>query len=170
MPAGTLQTGLDKKIWCDVKVFADHAYITRESTGHGVQIFDLTVLRPYYNGTTSSPLRSFSTTSKYSGFRCHNLVINEESAFGYAVGSSTCSGGLHAFDLADPAAPVFAGCFSADRYTHDAQCVIYAGPDTRYTGSEICFALNEDTVTVVDVSDKSDMVQLGRFEYNCILD
>ena len=50
--------------------------------------------------------------------------------------------------------PTFAGCFDDDGYTHDVQCVVYSGPDADYTGAEICFASNEDTVTIVDVTDK----------------
>ena len=46
------------------------------------------------------------------------------------------------------------------------QCVIYRGPDTRFTGREICFASNEDTLTIVDVTDKSSPVQIGRHGYN----
>ena len=52
------------------------------------------------------------------------------------------------------------------RLTHDAQCIIYAGPDTAYTGREICFAYNEDTLTIVDVTDKSAPVQISRTGYN----
>jgi hypothetical protein len=39
-------------------------------------------------------------------------------------------------------------------YTHDAQCVVYSGPDATYKGREVCFNYNEDTLTIVDVSDK----------------
>ena len=41
------------------------------------------------------------------------------------------SGGLHAIDVSDPLNPQFAGCYDEDGYTHDAQCVIYRGPDAR---------------------------------------
>lgn len=37
---------------------------------------------------------------------------------------------------------------------HDAQCVIYRGPDKKYRGKEICYGYNEDTLTIYDVSDK----------------
>ena len=57
-------------------------------------------------------------------------------------------------DILNPVEPAFSGCFSSDGYVHDAQCVIYSGPDTQYGGREICFSFNEDTLTVVDVSDK----------------
>jgi len=69
-------------------------------------------------------------------------------------------------NINNPVGPTYSGCYSADGYTHDAQCVIYKGPDTRYTGREICFAYNEDTLTIVDVTIKPSPVQLARQPYN----
>merc|ERR1711963_469271 len=66
----------------------------------------------------------------------------------------------------DPANPTCAGCYWQDGYTHDAQCVNYAGPDADYTGHEICFCYNEDTLTIVDVTDKSNMLEISRTPYN----
>jgi len=68
-------------------------------------------------------------------------------------------------DINDPKNPVFAGCFDGDGYTHDTQCIIYRGPDADYYGKEICFASNENTVTIVDVSDKSNPKQISRTGY-----
>lgn len=51
-------------------------------------------------------------------------------------------------DVSNPAKPVSPGCVSQDGYVHDAQCVVYNGPDTQYLGKEICFNYNEDTVSV----------------------
>ncbi len=48
----------------------------------------------------------------------------------------------------------------------DVQCVVYNGPDSDYQGKEICFASNEDTVTIVDVTDKTKPVQISRMGYN----
>ncbi len=97
----------------------------------------------------------------------HNIVSNEETGFMYAVGTSTCNSGLHMIDVKDPKNPKFAGCFGEDRYVHDAQCVIYKGPDVRYTGKEICFCYNEDTLTIVDVTDKpDDLKMLSRAMYD----
>jgi choice-of-anchor B domain-containing protein len=92
-------------------------------------------------------------------------VINEETGYLYAVGSKTCDGGPHIVDVRDPANPTFVGCYSADGYTHDAECVIYRGPDDRYTGHEICFMYNEDTLTIADMTDKSNMKMLARQTY-----
>ena len=68
-------------------------------------------------------------------------------------------------DIVNPTSPQAAGCFGADGYTHDAQCVVYSGPDNEHLGKEICFAYNEDTLTIVDVSVKSAPVQLSRTGY-----
>ena len=34
-------------------------------------------------------------------------------------------------DVSDPLNPTFSGCFDDDGYSHDAQCLVYQGPDTR---------------------------------------
>ena len=159
---GKLPTQTFATIWRDVKVYADHAYIVADNAGsHGMQVFDLTQLR-----SVVSPPVTFSNTALYTGIgSAHNVVINEDTGYAYAVGASSCSGGLHMIDITTPASPSFAGCFSADGYTHDAMCIVYNGPDAAHQGSEICFNSNEDTLTVVDVTNKSTPVQLSRVGY-----
>lgn len=159
---GHLPTHAGVAIWRDVKVYQDHAYIVADNSGvHGLQVFDLTQLR----NVTNAPA-TFSETAHLPAFDdAHNIVINEDSGFAYAVGSEVASGGLIMIDLSSPTNPVQTGVFSDDGYTHDAQCVIYDGPDTNFSGSEICFACNEDTVTIVDVTTKTNPVQLARLEY-----
>jgi choice-of-anchor B domain-containing protein len=153
-------------VWADTKVFNDFAFIVRESRNSGVQIYDLTKLRPYYGVATSFP-RTLEHDVVYDQVTStHNAVMNEETGFLYLVGTKTCQGGLHVVDVHEPLKPTFAGCFDEDGYTHDAQCVIYRGSDTKYVGKEICFNYNEDTLTIVDVSDKSDMKMLGRETYD----
>lgn len=155
--------GVDDNVWADIKTFANHAYIVADAVdGHGIQVFDLTRLR-----TVENPPVTFTMDAHYIGFNsAHNIHINEQTGYGYAVGGDTCAGGLHMVDLNKPASPRFAGCFSTDGYTHDVQCVVYAGPDQRYQGHEVCFASNEDTLTIIDVSDKSSPEQIGRHSYN----
>ncbi len=147
--------------WRDIKVYANHAFIVSEANRSGLQVFDLTTLR-----NVTSPPVTFSETAYYGKFRsAHNVVINEDSGFAYAVGTNDCSGGLHMVDIQNPTNPTFAGCYSGDGYTHDAQCVIYNGPDATYQGREICFNYNEDTLTIVDVTNKNAPVQLSRTGY-----
>ncbi|HUG84424.1 MAG TPA: choice-of-anchor B family protein, partial [Euzebya sp.] len=150
--------------WRDIKVHADHAFIVSEARSHGMQVFDLRQL----SDVTSPPV-TFSETAHYNTMSsAHNIAINEDSGFAYIVGASgknSCSGGLHMVNIQVPASPSFAGCFSADGYTHDTQCVIYSGPDSAHQGKEICVNSNEDTVTIVDVSVKSSPVMLSRTAY-----
>lgn len=158
---GKLPTHTSASLWRDIKVYADHAFIVSEASGHGMQVFDLTQLRNVPN-----PPVTFAETTHYNQFgNAHNIAINEATGFAYAIGSGTCSGGLHIVNIQNPATPTNAGCFSSDGYTHDTQCVIYTGPDTTYQGHEICFNSNEDTVTIVDVTNKAAPAQLSRTPY-----
>jgi len=151
-------------LWRGIKVYANHAFIVSEAANHGMQIFNLTRLR-----NVVSPPVTFTEDAHYSGFlRAHTIAINEETGFAYAAGSrsgNTCESGLHMVDIHNPVAPVFAGCVGQDGYTHETQCVSYHGPDTTYLGHEICFSSNEDTLTIVDVTNKSVPVQLSRTTY-----
>lgn len=47
------------------------------------------------------------------------------------------------------------GCAAGDGYVHDAQCLVYRGPDARYQGRDICYGYNEDTVTIYDATNKT---------------
>ena len=157
---GNLPPHTSNSTWRDIKVHKNHAFIVSEASGHGMQVFDLTQLRDVTN-----PPVTFSNTTHYNNFgSAHNIVINEESNMAYAVGAN-CGGGLHMIDIKTPATPTYLGCFSSDGYTHDAQCVIYNGPDQEHQGQEICFNANEDTLTIVDVTVKNAPVQLSRTGY-----
>lgn len=159
---GNLPTHTVNSTWRDIKVYENHAFIVSEAGNHGMQIFDLTQLRDVTN-----PPETFGNTAHYSGFGgSHNIVINEDSGHAFSVGDNTCSGGLHIVDIGNPTAPSFVGCFSADGYTHDAQCVIYNGPDTDYQGREICFNSNEDTLTIVDLKDPKAPILISRTSYS----
>lgn len=160
--------------WRDIKVYENFAFIVSDGAGdHGMQVFDLTRLR---NATDT--LARFDPDVLYSEFGpAHNIVINTESGFAYAVGSSAggrriCGGGLHMIDIHDPLNPTFAGCFAdpstgfgASGYSHDAQCVIYRGPDTRYRDQEICFGFNENGVSIANVTDKENPVAIAVGRY-----
>jgi hypothetical protein len=52
-----------------------------------------------------------------------------------------------------------------DGYTHETECVVYTGPDVVYRDREICFNSNEDTLTIVDATDKLEQIQLSRTGY-----
>lgn len=139
----------------EINVYGNHAFVVADGAGpHGIQIFDLTRLRNARGG----PVR-FTETAWYGEVgRVHTLFINTETGFAYANGSDRCSGGLHMVDVRVPRRPRFAGCFAdaspGTPYIHDVQCVIYRGPDGRFTGREICFASNPRSLQIVDVTDK----------------
>ena len=149
---GKLPTHDIASSWRDIKVYRDHAYIVADSNPrHGLQIFDLTELR-----TVDNPPVLFAETAHYAGFgEAHNIIINEESGFAYALGSDTCHGGLHIVDIRTIRTPTQVGCYTEDGYIHDAQCVIYHGPDSNYHGREICFNASVSQLTIVDVTNKS---------------
>ncbi len=160
-----------KSVWRDIKTYRNYAYIVSEDSNHGIQVFDLTDLRDVSNPSASN---FFEEAGHYDGIgQAHNVFINEETGFLYAVGFRqagaqwTCNdGGLHIVNLADPANPVYAGCYDTDGYTHDTQCVIYQGPDSQYFGQEICFSSNEDTITLTDVTDKENPIRIKKFSYS----
>jgi choice-of-anchor B domain-containing protein len=155
------QSPLLLPLWRDVKVYDNHAFVVSEHDNHGIQVFDLTRLR----AANAAP-SVFTPDAVYSEFgSAHNIAINQDSGFAYAVGTDTCEGGLHMVDIRDAKSPTFAGCFDADGYTHDVQCVLYFGADARFRGREICFASNEDTVTIADVTDKANPRLLSRNAY-----
>jgi len=157
---GQLPTATVDAIWRDIKVYQDHAYIVADNAGaHGMQVFDLTRLRGLAEAQT------FTADLVYGDFgNAHNLAINEDTGFAYAVGTNTCGGGLHMIDISTPNNPLFAGCYSIGD-THDTQCVSYHGPDTDHTGSEICISSNQDHIGIVDVTDKSAPRPLSTITY-----
>ena len=129
---GFLRTHTVSSMWRDLKVFKDHVFIVSEASGHGMQVFDLTLLRKL-EPAKPGDVPELSSTVHYGEFgSAHNIVSNEDTGFMYSVGSKTCNSGLHMVDVNNPIDPQFAGCYSEDGYVHDAQCVVYNGPDTRY--------------------------------------
>lgn len=161
-------------VWRDMKVYMDHMFVVSDGAGdHGMQIFDLTRLRDLDG---SEPVL-FEADAHYDRIAsAHNIVINEETGFAYSVGSSaggeTCGGGLHMINIQDPKNPEFAGCFQdmttgrqRTGYSHDAQCVVYRGPDEDYQGREICLGSNETALSIADVTDKSNPVAVAMATY-----
>jgi choice-of-anchor B domain-containing protein len=159
---GKLPTHTDNSTWRDIKVYQNYAFIVSEASNHGMQVFDLTRLK-----NVSNAPEIFNEDAHYDGFgSSHNIVINEETGYAYSVGDNTYSGGAHFIDISDPLNPIAAGGYSDDGYTHDAQVVIYNGPDTDYTGKEIYIGSNEDKVVIVDVTDKNNPQHISSVSYS----
>ncbi len=156
----------------DIKVYSDHVFFTGDGAqDHGLVVFDLTRLRDVTDMPTT-----FEPDARYEGIHsAHNLAIDTESGFAYAIGASgggeTCGGGLHMIDIRSPTEPTFAGCYTdtegliyAGR-SHDTQCVVYRGPDADYEGRQLCFASNETALRIVDVTDKQNPVPIAVASY-----
>jgi len=158
---GTLNTKTVNSSWRDVKVRNGIAYIVSEATDHGMQVFNLEKLK-----NISDPPLTFTEDAFYDGFgSAHNIVINEESGFAYAVGTKTFNGGPHFIDINTPFRPKEAGGYAEGNYSHDAQVVTYQGPDTAYTDKEILIGSNETEVIIVDVTDKENPVKISSIAY-----
>lgn len=168
-----LKTATVSSTWRDIKIYKHYAYIVSEAWVHGMQVFDLHRLRKM----DGIKVEKVDADMHYRDFgNAHNIFINEDSGYAYAVGTSTCDGGLHIMNIQDPLNPKFVNCVGrgvyeiptkhGDAYTHDVQCVIYKGSDVDYLGHEICVSSNEDTVNIVDVTDKNKPYQISAASYD----
>ena len=167
---GGLKTRTDNSSWRDVKVHNSIAYIVSEADKHGMQLFNLLRLRSINN-----PPVEFTSDTDYTEFgSAHNIIINEESGFAYAVGaknedgSRNFNGGPHFIDLNIPFRPAAAGGFPDSSYSHDAQVVTYKGPDIDYLDKEILIGSNENEVVIVDVTDKENPKKISSITYSDI--
>ncbi len=158
--------------WRDMKVYKDHAFIVADGAqAHGMQVFDLRRLR-----SVTSP-QTFTEDAHYDRIHsAHNIVIDTTSGTAFAVGASsggeTCGGALHMIDIRTPTSPTFLGCFADPAtgrqrtgYTHDAQCVLYTGPDADYAGHHICFNASETAIGIADVTDPASPRAISNAAY-----
>ncbi|KAH8846835.1 hypothetical protein MCOR27_010753 [Pyricularia oryzae] len=159
--------------WREIRVVKDIMVVGSEAIEHGIQFFDMKKLLDL---DPASP-KTF-TQEELTGHwdelpvgRTHNVVVNEELGYAIACGSVggnetirvrpndlPCKGGLIYLDISDPTKPFSPGCAAGDGYVHDAECLVYRGPDKRYEGRDICYGYNEDTLTIYDVTDKNGNV------------
>ena len=148
------------QLWRDIKTYGDHAYIVADGAGaHGMQGFSLARLRDVLD-----PPVVFDPDLLYRGDglnvveSSHNIIINEETGFAYLT-SRGCAG-MHMVDISEPMEPTFVGC-SEPGGTHDAQCIVYRGPDESYRGREICLRMSGNRFQISDVTDKSNPLELS---------
>ena len=150
--------------WREIRSLGEYMLIGSEAIDHGIQIFDMKKLLDL---DPANPV-NFSITSDIVGRfsalplgRSHNVVVNNELNYAVAVGAQprndSCAAGLIYIDMTDPANPTSPGCAGQDGYVHDAECLVYRGPDTRYTNRDICYGYNEDTLTIYDVTNKTGL-------------
>ncbi len=163
--------------WRDVKVYDGHAFVVSEQQDQGIQVLDLKALSEIDLSDGPVILETVAIYDKMSS--SHNIFINEDSGFAYAIGTNTCLGGVEMVDVIDPTNPIDAGCYKDHGYIHDIQCVNYQGPDERYQGREICVGsagevngfIDDDAealarISIIDVTDKENVNPIAFFSYN----
>ena len=68
----------------------NHVFVVSEAANHGLQMFNLMQLLNV--NMASMPVR-FAETAHYNKFgNAHNIAINEDTGFAYAMGSNTYLG------------------------------------------------------------------------------
>ena len=156
-----LPTASSSSLWRDIKVIGDYAFIVSEAGMHGMQVLDMTSVLDL----SGFPF-NISPTSQYIGFgNAHNIAVNSETNYAYAVGTNTFAGGLHIVDVSNPEVPVLAGSYDG-AYSHDVQPVIYNGLDEDYQGQEIVFCFNgQSGLAIVNAEDKSDVYLIKEITY-----
>ncbi|KAJ7511681.1 hypothetical protein B0H11DRAFT_1952599 [Mycena galericulata] len=170
---GRLDTQSVTSTWRDIKVIGNYAYIGSEALGHGIQVFDLTKL---LDASLTSQPKVFSIETDLAALydslplgASHNIVAHDKKNLIVAVGSvprnHSCAAGLIFVDVTDPTNPTSAGCAGADGYVHDAQCLVYQGPHTEYVGTDVCYAFNEDSFTIYNITDLADPIIVSTTPY-----
>lgn len=147
-------------VWRDIKVYQQYAYVVSEG-GSGIQVFDM-------GGIDNGVVTFVRTVLTGGASATHNVAIDTESGFLYRTGGD--NNGLRIYSLADPSNPSYVAAWTT-RYVHDCQAVTYTeGP---YAGKQIVFACSgfnggwDNTgLDILDVTNKSNIVVLGRIEYS----
>ncbi|CAG8957869.1 hypothetical protein HYFRA_00000209 [Hymenoscyphus fraxineus] len=169
---GRLPQASTPSIWREIRGYEHYMVIGSEAVGHGIQFFDMTKLLTL---DPASP-KTFDAIADLAGYfndlpvgRTHNVVVNQELGYAVSVGAqprtSACRSGLIFMDLSDLSNITSPGCSGADGYVHDAQCLVYRGPDAKYNGTDICYGYNEDSLTIYDVSNKANAKIISKTSY-----
>ena len=161
---GKMATTTVSSLWRDIKVVHEHAYVVSEAPLHGTQILDLTALRvwePTMGAQEWSPDAILPGPSV-----AHNAVSFEEESMLILVGSDWFGGGAAIFDVQNPEAPQLLGGASEWGYIHDAQAVIYNGPDQAYVGRSVVFAAGPSGFHILDITDPGDVTLIGSSSYD----
>ncbi|MGB0883595.1 MAG: choice-of-anchor B family protein [Flavobacteriales bacterium] len=145
--------------WRDIKTWGNHAFVVHDSwlagSSQGLLVVDLSDIA---NG--NAPFYSFTMNDSLE--RAHNIYIDEQGV-AYLTGTNIGVGGALMLDVTNPNDIEVLGNYN-DFYLHD--CVTRG--DTIWGG-----AIYQGFLVSVDVSDKSNPVELGQvstpnlFTHNC---
>ena len=157
-----LPTATNPSLWRDIKVYNGYAFIVSEAGGHGLQVVRLSTLLDL----PTDEVATIQPDAYYDGFgNAHNIMINEETGFAYAIGTNTFNGGMHILDIEDPLNPILVGAYEG-AYSHDVHPIVYHGPDEAYVGREVVVCFNGYSgISIVDVEDKSDTQLISQLSY-----
>ena len=146
-------------LWRDIRTFRDRAYVVSEG-GDGIQVLDL-------RSIDAGVVTLERTVTTGGSTATHNVSVDTVSGFLYRCGGA--NHGLRIYSLADQANPTYVATWD-DRYVHDAQIVTYtSGPQAGRQIAYCCAGFNggwtEPTLSIVDVTDKQNMVTLAHIPY-----
>jgi len=141
--------------WSDHRTYAEHLYVSNQTAG-GVQVFDLAQID---SGTITelAPITFGGLDNE------HTIALDETSGFLYTAGGNYGVGGTIAFDLTDPANPVYAGEWQ-DNYVHALQVHTWdSGPDA---GMQLAYVSGgTEGFQILDVTDKVNITLLATLDY-----
>lgn len=157
MYLGKLPTASSASLWRDMKVFGHHVYVVSEAFAHGLQVFDLHILRALDSG----PETFLADTTLHDFSDAHNLAIDEDAARLYVAGSNLGEGGVLIYDLSDPATPALVGMHAESGYVHDLVGWVYDGPDLDHQGKVLVACAHTNKFSILDVTDPTDVVVLS---------
>jgi len=144
-----------ESLWGDMCTHGTYAYKVNEAA-NGIQVIDMTNID---SGSVTLVTEIFDGPQNSS----HNIQANNESGYIYTLGSDNFGGGIMAFNVSDPANPVFEGGWDGN-YAHDALFRSY--PSGTYAGREFSFvAGGGGGVHIVDVTDKTNMFSMSASTY-----
>ncbi len=148
-------------LWCDVKVVNQHAYVCTEEFGGSIQIIDL-------NNIDIGGVKLVGSINDITITRAHNVIVDNLGQRLYLCGARNGdnfidNGGVHAFDVSNPANPQLLGAYG-DTYVHDAQVHVFdSGPNAGKTIA-FCFAADQG-IDIVDFTNPASPVRLSRTTY-----
>ena len=169
------QTG--SSLWRDVKVYKNHAFIVSDQNGrHGMQIFDLRRLRTLSGNPAIEYTKSQADGNLYwhsTRGSAHNIVINETSGYAYILGSQNYNSGGPVIVKLDnnnngiPNDPAIVKLYPDLGYCHDAEVVIYDGPDPDYQGREIMIGAfsGNNKINIIDFTNKNSPTVISSVTY-----
>jgi choice-of-anchor B domain-containing protein len=177
-----LDSQVSSSLWRDVKVYKNYAFIVSDANGnHGMQIFDLKRLRTltgnpavtYTKSQTDGNLFWDGTGINKKG-SAHNIVINEDSGYAYILGSQGFNSGGPIIVKLDnnnngiPNDPVIVKLYPSLGYCHDAEVVMYDGPDPDYQGHEIMIGSfsGNNKVNIIDFTNKTSPTVISSVTYS----